>query len=251
MSQIYGKLMCSFLLRRKVIHIYMCIKQQMLNDFFNLIFPKLCCACNSALLKNERIICTSCTVSLPKTNFHTDKENPVNEIFWGRVAIEMATSFYLFSKKSKVQRLLHSLKYKGVKDVGTVVGQLFGFELNESKYYKKIDFIVPVPLHKNKLKKRGYNQSEWIANGLSKSMGVPVNIDSLYRKEDSQTQTKKSRYKRWENVGEIFDLSNEDLQGKRILLVDDVVTTGATIEACAQVLIAQNCSVLVATIAYA
>jgi len=222
----------------------------MINDFFNLIFPKLCIACNDALLKNEKIICIRCLVNLPKTNFHKDKDNPVNKVFWGRVDVEMASSFYLFSKKSKVQNLLHNLKYKGVKEVGSVLGELFGFELNSSKFYKEIDFIVPVPLHKSKLKKRGYNQSEWIAIGLSKSMKVPVNIDSLYRKADSETQTKKSRYKRWENVGEIFGLANNDLEGKRILLVDDVVTTGATIEACAQLLIQQNCKVLVATIAY-
>jgi|TARA_B110000459_G_scaffold203905_1_gene262578 ComF family protein len=223
----------------------------MINDFFNLIFPKLCSACNGALLKNEKIICISCVVNLPKTNFHKDKDNPVNKVFWGRVDVEMASSFYLFSKKSKVQNLLHNLKYRWVKEVGSVLGELFGFELNNSKFYKDIDFIVPVPLHQNKLKKRGYNQSEWIAIGLSKSMKVPVNIDSLYRRSDSETQTKKSRYKRWENVGEIFGLANNNLEGKRILLVDDVVTTGATIEACAQLLIQQNCKVLVATIAYA
>ena len=161
----------------------------MINDFFNLIFPKLCSACNGALLKNEKIICISCVVNLPKTNFHKDKDNPVNKLFWGRVDVEMASSFYLFSKKSKVQNLLHNLKYRGVKEVGSVLGELFGFELNNSKFYKDIDFIVPVPLHQNKLKKRGYNQSEWIAIGLSKSMKVPVNIDSLYRRSDSETQT--------------------------------------------------------------
>ena len=223
----------------------------MINDFFNLIFPKLCSACNGALLKNEDIICTSCIVNLPKTKFHLDKENPVNKVFWGRVQVEMATSFYSFSKKSKVQRLLHQLKYKGVKGVGFVVGKLFGYDLKNSAYFKGIDFIVPVPLHKNKLKKRGYNQSEWIAKGISESMGVPINLDSLFRKEDSQTQTKKGRYKRWENVGEIFDVSNNNLDKKNILLVDDVVTTGATIEACAQVLINRKCKVFVATIAYA
>ncbi|PCJ26187.1 MAG: amidophosphoribosyltransferase [Flavobacteriales bacterium] len=223
----------------------------MFNDFFNLIFPKLCCACNNPLLKNENIICTSCVVTLPKTNFHLDKENPVNKVFWGRVQIEMATSFYAFSKKSKVQNLLHHLKYKGVKEVGYVVGKLFGFDLNESDNFKMTDFIVPVPLHKKKLKKRGYNQSEWIANGISESMDIPINIDTLFRKQDSQTQTKKSRYKRWENVGEIFGVANNNLDNKRVLLIDDVVTTGATIEACAQVLIKRNCKIFVATIAYA
>ena len=223
----------------------------MINDFFNLIFPKLCNACNGVLLKSEHIICLNCLVSLPKTDFHKDKENPLNKIFWGRVDIEMTTSFYLFSKKGKVQNLLQNLKYKGVKEVGSAVGELFGFDLKESEFYKDIDFIIPVPLHQNKLKKRGYNQSEWIAIGLSKSMNVPVNLCSLYRKSNSQTQTKKSRYKRWENVEDIFALANKDVAGKRVLLVDDVLTTGATIEACAQVLIQQNCKVLVATIAYA
>lgn len=223
----------------------------MINDFFNLIFPKICCACNTALLKNEDIICLKCVVGLPKTNFHNDEENPVNKVFWGRVDVEMATSFYVFSKKSKVQNLLHNLKYKGVKEVGSKVGELFGIELKNSTFYNEIDFIIPVPLHKNKLRKRGYNQSEWIAKGLSKSMGIPLDTNSLYRKSDSQTQTKKSRYKRWENVGEIFDVSTKLIKGKKILLVDDVVTTGATIEACAQVLIKHNCKVLVATIAYA
>ena len=223
----------------------------MINDFFNIIFPKLCCACNNSLFKNEEIICTSCIFSLPKTNFHLDKENPVIKIFWGRVQIEMATSFYLFSKKSKVQNLLHQLKYKGVKEIGFVVGELIGYDLNESEQFKAVDFIVPVPLHKNKLKKRGYNQSEWIAKGISNTMRVPINTQTLIRNKDSQTQTKKSRYKRWENVGEIFGVSNQELQGKTVLLVDDVVTTGATIEACALVLIKSNCKVLVATIAYA
>lgn len=223
----------------------------MFNDFFNLIFPKLCCACNNALLKNEDVICMNCAVNLPKTNFHLDKENPVNKVFWGRVSIEMATSFYLFSKKSKVQKLLHHLKYKGVKEVGSVVGKLFGYDLKESEYFRDIDFIVPVPLHKNKLKKRGYNQSEWIAKGISEAMDIPINVDTLFRKEDSQTQTKKGRYKRWENVSEIFGILNNELTNKNVLLVDDVVTTGATIEACAQVLIKNNCKVYVATIAFA
>ncbi|PCI94382.1 MAG: amidophosphoribosyltransferase [Flavobacteriales bacterium] len=223
----------------------------MFNDFFNLIFPKLCCACNTTLLKNEKVICVNCVLTLPKTNFHLDKENPVNKVFWGRVQVEMATSFYLFSKKSRVQHLLHQLKYKGGKYVGAVVGELLGNDLKKAKYFKGIDFVIPVPLHKNKLKKRGYNQSEWIAKGVAEAMNISINTTTLFRKEDSQTQTRKSRYKRWENVGEIFGIATNELEGKKVLLIDDVVTTGATIEACAQVLIKQNCKVYVATIAYA
>ncbi len=223
----------------------------MFNDFFNLIFPKLCCSCSEALVKNEKIICTLCIATLPKTNFWIDKENPVNKVFWGRVQIEMATSFYSFRKESKVQNLLHHLKYKGVKEVGAELGKLFGYELRNSEYFAEIDFIVPVPLHKNKFKKRGYNQSEWIAQGISESMKIPINKETLYRRIDSKTQTKKSRFKRWENVDEIFAISNNELDNKRILLIDDVVTTGATIEACAHVLIKQNCKLFVATIAHA
>ncbi len=223
----------------------------MINDFFNLLFPRLCCSCNLTLLKHENIICTNCIVTLPKTNFHLDKENPVNKVFWGRVQIEMAASFYVFSKESRVQNLLHHLKYKGVKDIGSVVGKLYGFDLKESDFFKDLDFIVPVPLHKNKLKKRGYNQSEWIAKGLSESMNIPLRLDVLYRKVDSKTQTKKSRYKRWENVGDIFGVLDGNFNNKSILLVDDVLTTGATIEACAQVLSEKGCKIYVVTLAYA
>jgi len=223
----------------------------MINDFFNLIFPKLCCACKTALLKKEKTICIHCIATLPKTNFHIDKENPVNQLFWGRVNIKMATSFYLFNQKTRVQHLLHQLKYKGAKEVGAVVGQLMGIELKDSAYYQNIDFVVPVPLHPTKFKQRGYNQSEWIALGLSRAMRIPIYTTGLYRKEDSQTQTKKRRYKRWENVEEIFGLNDTFLNGKNVLLVDDVITTGATIEACAQVLIKNKATVFVATIAVA
>lgn len=224
----------------------------MLNDFFNLIFPKLCSACEQTLLRNENVICTKCLLTLPKTDYHLDEDNPINKIFLGRVDIKMAAAFYNFSKGSRVQRLLHRLKYKGGEDVGEIIGLHYGFELKTSKYFKNIDCIIPVPLHKNKLKKRGYNQSESFAKGLSKSMKVPVNTTNLYRKIDSKTQTKKTRYKRWENVGEIFGvIENHNLANKTILLVDDVVTTGATIEASAQVLVKLNCKVLVALIACA
>ena len=108
----------------------------MINDFFDLIFPKLCCACNNTLLKTENVLCTKCIITLPKTNFHLDMNNPVNKVFWGRVSIEMATAFYYFSKKSRVQNLLHNLKYKGVKEVGNAVGELFGQELKESEYFR-------------------------------------------------------------------------------------------------------------------
>ncbi|MGB0887810.1 MAG: ComF family protein [Vicingaceae bacterium] len=223
----------------------------MINDFFNLIFPKLCCACSNTLLRHENFICLVCELTLPKTNYHLDIDNPVSKVFWGRVPIERATSYYSFSKKSKVQNLLHHLKYKGVKELGKAIGELMGHDLKEVEGFKNIDFIIPVPLHKRKLEKRGYNQSEWIALGLSKVLKIPINTHTLYRKEYSQTQTKKTRYKRWENVGSIFGVADEALNNKSVLLVDDVVTTGATLEACALVLIEKGCKISIATIAYA
>lgn len=224
----------------------------MIKDFFNLIFPRLCSACNYALFKNEQIICKACQVGLPKSNYHLDKENALSKVFWGRLNIQMAAAYYHFNKKSKVQNLLHQLKYKGNKEVGKKIGELYGFDLKRSNLYGEIDYIVPVPLHPEKFKKRGYNQSEWFANGLGKTMRIEVNTTSLFRKTDSQTQTKKNRYKRWENVGEIFEIKDEkQLLGKSILLVDDVVTTGATLEACAQELNKLGCKIYIATIAYA
>ena len=224
----------------------------MINDFFNIIFPKLCAACNHTLLKNEKVICTKCVFELPKTNYHLDNNNPINKVFWGRINLEMASAYYHFSKGSKVQQLLHQLKYKGNQKVGEKIGELYAFELKSQEIYKNIDFIVPVPLHKKKLKKRGYNQSESFAKGLSKVLKAPINNSELFRKVDSKTQTKKTRYKRWENVGDIFGVKEQNtLKNKTILLVDDVVTTGATIEASAKVLIENGCKVIVVAIACA
>ena len=222
----------------------------MFNDFINLIFPELCAACNHALLKNEVVICTSCELSLPKSNACFDQNNPLLRSFFGRVDIKMAAAYYQFNKQSKVQHLLHQLKYKNYQEVGDKIGQLFGHELNSSIYFKGIELIIPVPLNDKKLKQRGYNQSELFAKGLSSSMGIPVSTSCLYRNIHSKTQTNRSRYNRWENVKDAFEVKNiEEVRGKSILLVDDVITTGATIEACASLLKELHCTVYVAAIA--
>ncbi len=205
------------------------------SDFISLIYPRVCLACGESLFKQEDCICSKCIYYLPKTNFHKEKENAVSQLFWGRVNIQTATAFYFFKKQSRVQNLLHQLKYKGQKEVGVKIGNLYGQELKIDQKYNDVNLIIPVPLHPDKEKKRGYNQSEMFALGLSKSMDAPCDSKLLIRNHASETQTKKSKYERWENVNSIFEITDEArLKDKHILLVDDVITTGATIEACAQ-----------------
>jgi ComF family protein len=210
-------------------------KMSWLIDFFSLVYPSVCMACGESLLKHEDCICSQCIYYLPKTNFHLQSENAVSKLFWGRVKVENACAFYYFKKEGKVQNLLHQLKYKGQKQVGIKLGNLYGLDLKQDKKFEEISLILPVPLHPDKEKKRGYNQSEQFAQGLAQSMEIPYATDLLVRNFASETQTKKSKYKRWENVNSIFEINNPDaLKDKHILLVDDVITTGATIEACAQ-----------------
>lgn len=206
----------------------------MLNDFLALVFPLTCAACGNSLYRHERSICTFCTFHLPQTHFHLRSDNPVARMFWGRVDVRSAAAFFYFGKKGRVQRLIHQLKYKGNKEAGTAIGKLYGAELSGSPLFNSISGIVPVPLHRSKQRKRGYNQSEYFARGLAESMQVECLAGAVTREVASETQTRKSRYKRWENVAEVFRVKEpSQLESKHILLVDDVITTGATIEACA------------------
>jgi len=209
----------------------------LLDDFISLIFPKICACCGNSLWKHEEIICTYCDFHLPKTNFHLEQDNPASRTFWGRARIESATAYYYFNKGNKVQRLIHLLKYKGRRDIGIFLGEKQGLLLKNSPLFGAVEVIIPVPLHKKKLMKRGYNQSEQFAVGLGKSMNLPVNPYILSRQKYTETQTKKSRFNRWQNVSEMFALENSFLlEGKHILLVDDVITTGATLESCIKTL---------------
>ncbi len=225
----------------------------LIDDFTGIFYPRLCVACNENLHRHEDYICLNCLYALPKTNFHLTEDNPVNKLFWGRIKINNATSFLHFDKGGKVQSLIHQLKYKGVKEIGYDLGNYFGSYLVESDNYSSVDIIVPVPLHIDKLKARGYNQSNWIAKGLSHSMKKPLDNTNLLRVKFTETQTKKTRIERWENVKSVFGIYKPSLfKNKHILLVDDVVTTGSTLEACSQkILEIENTKVSIATLAKA
>jgi ComF family protein len=208
-----------------------------LDDFISLIFPRICACCGNSLWKHEDVICHFCEFRLPKTNFHPDPENPVARLFWGRVKIEGGAAFLYFNKGNRVQRLVHQLKYKGRKDVGIYLGTRYGSILHDTPPFDTIDIIIPVPLHKKKYMQRGYNQSEQFAIGLSRAMNVPVDRFLLSRVKATETQTRKSRFSRYANVSEIFSVGNTvGFAGKHLLLVDDVITTGATLESCIRAL---------------
>lgn len=224
-----------------------------ITDFLNLFFPDNCSACGNPLVAQEKVICMSCLFKLPKTNFHLQDENPISRIFWGRVRLETATSFLFFNKGGNVQELIHQLKYRGKKNVGRFLGKSFGTDLSKSQLFNSVDCIVPVPLHPKKEKKRGFNQSLVISEGISEAIQKPVLNDNLIRLVHTSTQTKKSRYSRWENVKDVFGITSPDLlEKKHVLLVDDVLTTGATLESCAQkILQIEGAKVSIATLAYA
>jgi ComF family protein len=223
-----------------------------IKDVINLFYPRICSACSELLVRNEIFLCTQCRYDLPRTHFHKDPDNEVARIFWGRVPVEYATAYFYFQKGGRVQKLLHNLKYKGEKDIGFELGKIMGKELASSPF-NQVDVIIPVPLHKRRKLKRGYNQSELIAKGMAEVMGKPLITDVLYRNIANPTQTKKHRYDRWINVEGVFALKNpETIFNKHILLVDDIITTGATLEACASTLCKRaNVKISIATVAKA
>jgi ComF family protein len=183
------------------------------------------------------MVCNHCFVSLPKSNFHTEENNELERVFTGRVPVVKVGSYYLFEKSGKVQKLLHSIKYKSNVVLAEQLGTWYAQTLKDCKEITTSDIIIPVPLHPKKQKQRGFNQSEEFANGLSKQLNIPLNTNNLMRTAFTETQTRKRKFERWENVKDKFELKDPDaLSNKTILLVDDVITTGATIDACYQAL---------------
>ncbi len=197
-------------------------------DFIALMFPRVCINCQSTLVQQENYLCLKCRLSLPKTNYHLWSDNPLNDKFVYEPKIQTVATYLFFNKGGIAQKLIHEVKYKNQPELGIWLGELYGRELQKMNW--PIDMIVPIPLHQSKLARRGFNQSEQMAQGISRETGWPVNSESVIRKRSTSTQTKKSKLERWQNVQSIYSLVNSGaFTGKIIAVVDDVLTTGATI----------------------
>lgn len=227
--------------------------KEFLSDIASLIYPRVCVACNGSLFKHEQHICNKCYITLPKTNYHLQKDNPLQKVFYGRADVTSASSFLFFQKKGMVQKMIHALKFKGKPEVAQLLGKWYAEDLMQSNISHAFDYIIPVPLHKKGKQKRGYNQSEYFAKGLSEVLGIPVLTTVLIKWRFTKTQTNKTREERAENILQSFSIEHTELiNNKSILLVDDVITTGATLEACIiQLQKNTNTKVSVASIAYA
>ena len=222
-----------------------------LRHFLGLLYPNLCAACGRALIGKEYVCCMSCLYHLPRTGYWKKPDNPLEQLFWGRVPVEHACALFFFEKGSRYRKLLHRLKYNGRPEIGVLLGRELGRELKNTLHYQCVNTIIPVPLHPKRQRRRGYNQSERIAAGIAQVTGWEVNNSALVRMRFTETQTHKSRQERWENVSEAFALKDAaTLTGRHVLLVDDVLTTGATLEACIlQLKKAPDCKISVATLA--
>lgn len=207
------------------------------SDLWELFFPRVCLICGKRLLKEEEHLCFRCLSGLPRTRMHLKADNEVEKCFWGKFPIERASAFLFYAKGGEVRKLLFSLKYYGNSDLGCFLGRCMAQELLSSGFFKGVDYIVPVPMHPRKRKERGYNQSEMLAQGLSSVTGIPVAPHLLVKTQHVGSQTRKGNYERWMNVKDVFECPlGEELENKHVLLVDDVLTTGATVVACADAL---------------
>lgn len=215
------------------------------SDFTGLFFPEYCLGCSSGLVKGEEILCTRCIVGLPRTGYSFLNDNPVKEKFIGRLPLKYAIAFLKFRKTGIVQHLLHQLKYNNHPEVGKRLGMFFGKEMKDLGLDNEFDMIVPMPLHHSRQRKRGYNQSTMFVEGLKLSLEKPCYDNIVTRPINTSTQTQKNKAERWENVKQAFRVSDtRRTQGQRILLVDDIITTGASLEACGQELLHHGCKEL-------
>ena len=227
--------------------------KSLLSDVMHLFYPHICIGCASDLLYEDNLLCIKCINTLPHTNYAQHANNQVEKMFWGRIPLAAAHSQFYFAKASMIQELMHQLKYKNNQNIGIYLGEMMGVSLLNSNRFKDIDALVPLPMYRDKQHKRGYNQAAVICKGMSLAMNVPIINNNVCRQYATETQTRKSRVERWENVAESFVIKNAHaLSGKHLLLVDDVLTTGATLEAAGNAIFkVSDVKLSIATLAFA
>ncbi|MCH8553883.1 MAG: ComF family protein [Schleiferiaceae bacterium] len=223
-------------------------------DILELFFPHICHGCGVPLLQNEKHLCLTCHYELPLVNEASSLESSLHRILYGRMPLLEGAAFLYFQKGSFVQEILHAFKYEGAQGLCEHMGQLMGMQFNKNGFFNQADYLIPVPLHPKKERKRGYNQAAILAKGMSNATKIPLNTSLIARNQFTESQTKKSRFARWLNVSSVFEVPPEasaQLRDKHIVLIDDVITTGATLEACAKPLIDLGAKISVATLAKA
>ncbi len=228
------------------------ILDEIQKNLLNTLFPVFCNGCNNLLLKNENVICTKCLHHLPFTHHHTITNTEIDKTFYGLVPFEFGASILYFNKKGISQNLIHNLKYRNRQEIGTYLGNLYAKELINIETIKTIDFIVPVPLHKKRFHERGYNQITTFCKAIEKNLDIPMLDDVLVKNKNLKSVTDKSKEGRLEHNKNVFSIENQEkIEGKHILIIDDVFTTGATIEACAkEILKIKNTKISILTMAY-
>ena len=226
--------------------------KQYANDFIHLIYPHICIGCGTDVLENTEVLCNQCFSQLPATDYFLFANNPVEQLFAGRILVQQAGSTYYFTKKSLLQNIMFEIKYRGNKEAGLLMGKQTGKALQQSMRFENIDVIVPMPLSRRRLQQRGYNQATLIAQGIASVIQKPVEEHVAVRKMNTTTQTEKDRISRWQNMQYAFTINNvEALAGKHVLLVDDIITTGATLEACGQTILSiPDTKLSIATVAH-
>lgn len=223
----------------------------LIQSLLSLFYPQTCPVCNRILIDGEKFICMHCLFQIPRTHYHLASQNQAEERFRGKIPIRKASAFLYYSKGGKTQKVIAEIKYKGNFRMGEWIGEIMAGEMIRSSFFEDIDMIVPVPLHKKRERQRGYNQAEAISKGVGKGCNIPVNNTCLIRKSGNSTQTRKSIFERWLNTQGIFEVRYpEQVNGKHVLIIDDVLTTGSTIEACAASLLkCKNVKISILTLA--
>ena len=225
--------------------------QTILANFVSLIYPELCVICGEPLIENENFFCFACLLKLPRTYYHLIPENQAIERLSGKISLEKASSYFYYNKGGVAQKMITEIKYKGNQNFGEWIGAYIAKDMISSDFFQKIDYLVPVPLHRSKEKKRGYNQAEKIAEGIAQVTKIPIETRNIFREKANASQTKKGVYDRWKNTSGLFNMKDPELFNKKhILLIDDVLTTGSTLEAVAQSLLkSQEVKISILTLA--